>query len=62
MKKPGSSKSPATMPQMTMIDGKGGSQLPDRKALMTLAKSKTKSINDYSKAGPSINDYPSQDS
>lgn len=32
-------------------------ELPTRKALMNLAKSK-KTINDYSKAAPQINDYP----
>jgi hypothetical protein len=38
-------------------EGKGSKTLPDKSALMQLVKGK-KTINDYSKAGTSIDDYP----
>jgi len=40
-----------------VVAGKGAKTLPRRSALNAVAKGK-KTINDYSKAGASIDDYP----
>jgi len=44
-------------PEKPQILKDGSKELPSRSALMALAKGK-KTINDYSKSAPSINDYP----
>lgn len=43
--------------KVEVVAGKGAKTLPGRAALNAVAKSK-KTINDYSKAGTSIDDYP----
>jgi hypothetical protein len=43
-------------PEIIKNEGKGSRTLPDKSVLMDLVKGK-KTINDYSKAGTSIDDY-----
>lgn len=50
---------PPSRAKVEIITGKGSKTLPAKGALNALAKTK-KTINDYSKAGTAIDDYPPQ--